>query len=164
MEKAEEKVSSQDLFLLRVAFKVALRAAAAGNTPFGAILADKKGQIVLEAENTTVTNSDPTGHAETNLVRMITEISNGSSLGEYTLYASTEPCPMCSGAIYWGNISRVVFGLGIDRFYSLAGEARESEAFFAHCRDILSRGRRPVKVIGPVLEDEAAAVHEGYWS
>ncbi len=164
MEKTEKEVSSQDLILLRATFKVALRAAAAGNTPFGALLADKNGQILLEVENTVVTDSDTTGHAETNLVRMVSKGSYGASLGEYTLYSSTEPCPMCSGAIYWGNISRVVYGLGIERFYSIAGKARESDAIFLHCRDILNQGRRTVDVIGPVLEEEAAQVHEGYWS
>ena len=67
----ENELNSREAELLRAFFDVARRAAAAVNRPFGAILAVEEGQILLEAENTVVTGDDITGHAETNLVRMI---------------------------------------------------------------------------------------------
>ena len=158
------ELTSRDTELLRATFEVALRAAAAGNNPFGAVLADHDGKILLEAENTVVTDNDITGHAETNLVRMTGGSSLGELLGSCTLYASSEPCAMCSGAIYWGNIGRVVYGLSQERFYSILGGSREQEALALHSRDVLDRGGRPIEVIGPALEDEAAQVHEGFWS
>ena len=157
------ELNSQDKALLRASFEVALRAAASGNNPFGAILANKSGEILLEAENTVVTGHDVTGHAETNLVRMINEGTLETSLAECTLYASNEPCAMCSGAIYWAGIGRVVFGLGQDRFYLMLGGEREKNALALSCREVLARGGRPVEVVGPALEDEAAQVHEGTW-
>ncbi|TDI83924.1 MAG: nucleoside deaminase [Chloroflexi bacterium] len=159
----ETGINSQDAKLLRAAFQVALRAVATGNHPFGAILADANGGILLEAENTVVTESDPTGHAETNLVRMAAQRGYGSSLGKTTLYASTEPCPMCSGAIYWGNIGRVVYGLSQERLYSIFSNAGSRDTWIVHCRELLRRGERSVDVLGPALEDEAAEVHEGFW-
>lgn len=158
------ELTARDEELLRATFDVALRAVAAGNHPFGAILADQDGKILLEAENTVVTEHDITGHAETNLVRMASGKSLGDALGSCTLYASSEPCAMCAGAIYWGNIGRVVYGLSQERFYSILGGTREREALALHTRDVLDRGGRLVEIIGPALEDEAARVHEGFWS
>jgi tRNA(Arg) A34 adenosine deaminase TadA len=159
----ETGISSQDAKLLRVAFQVALRAVAAGNHPFGAILADANGKILLEAENTVVTDNNPTSHAETKLVRMAFQSGYGASLGNMTLYASTEPCPMCSGAIYWGHIGRVVYGLSQERLYSIYAKAGGRDAWIVHCRELLSHAERSVDVLGPALEDEAAEPHKGFW-
>ena len=158
------ELTARDEELLRASFEVALRAAAAGNNPFGAILADHEGKILLEAENTVVTENDITGHAELHLVRMTSEKSLGDMLRSCTLYASSEPCAMCSGAIYWGNIGRVVYGLSQERFYSILGGTREQEALALHCRDVLAGGGRAIEVIGPALEDEAARVHDETWT
>ena len=160
----EVQLTRQESTLLRASFDVARRAAEKGNHPFGAILADQEGQILLVAENTVVTEDDITGHAETNLVRMIRQESYGTRLPTFTIYASSEPCAMCAGAIYWGNIGRVVFGLSQERFYSILGGIREQEALTLHTRDVLDRGGRPIEVVGPALEDEAAQVHDGFWS
>ncbi|MFD7102034.1 nucleoside deaminase [Streptomyces celluloflavus] len=66
-------------------------------------------EILLEAENTVTTGRDATGHAETNLVRLATATYDAGFLRTCSLYTSTEPCAMCSGAIYWGGIGRVVY-------------------------------------------------------
>lgn len=82
-----------------------------GNHPFGAVLVDAAGEVVLEAENTVLTQHDCTNHAELNLVRAASRRFDEATLGGCTLYASTEPCAMCAGAIYWSGIGRVVFAL-----------------------------------------------------
>ena len=164
MVEIANKLTSRDAEMLRTSFEVARRAVVAGNHPFGAVLADQEGQILLEAENTVVTADDITGHAETNLVRMIRKDSLGSALESSTLYASGEPCAMCSGAIYWGNIGRVVYGLSQERFYSMVGDLEDRLTFALPCREVLVRGDRSIEVVGPALEDEAARVHDGAWS
>lgn len=65
-----------------------------------------------EAENTVVTEHDVTGHAELNLVRRASMRFEVETLEGVTLYTSTEPCAMCSSAIYWSGIGRVVYALG----------------------------------------------------
>ena len=95
---------------LDLAIDQARLARAAGNHPFGAVLADADGTVVLSAQNTVVTDSDVTGHAESNLVRLAST-TLGRDLRGYALYTSTEPCAMCAGAIYWAGISKVVFAL-----------------------------------------------------
>jgi tRNA(Arg) A34 adenosine deaminase TadA len=69
---------------------------------------------------------------------------------------------MCSGAIFWGNVRRVVYGLSEETLYEMVGENTE-EVLYLPCRELLGKGRKPIEVIGPVLEAEAKKVHEGFW-
>ena len=149
--------------LIRAAIAIARSAREHGNHPFGALLVDQAGNILLTAENTVVTDNDCTGHAETNLMRLASQQYDQDFLATCTLYTSTEPCPMCSGAIYWGNVRRVVYGLSEERLYALVDKTSE-DVLLLSCRDIFAKGRKHVEVIGPVLEEEALSVHQGFWT
>lgn len=150
---------------LRAAIAVARRSRANGNHPFGALLVDENGQVLLEAENTVNTERDCTGHAETNLVRMASRRFDRAVLERCTLYTSTEPCAMCSGAIHWSGIGRVVYALGEEGLYTLTGDGTnpDNETMALPCREVFARCVRPVEVVGPLIEDEAKIVHEGFW-
>ena len=152
-----------DLGHLQTAIDVARQAREHGNHPFGAILVDENNQVLLQAENTVVTERDCTGHAETNLMRLATQHFPLEKLAACTLYTSTEPCAMCAGAIHCGNVRRVVYALGETEFYELAGPS--SDRLLLPCREVFSRSQRHVEVIGPALElrVETRAVHEGFW-
>lgn len=147
---------------LRASFDLAWAARQKGNHPFGAVLVDGEGQVVLGGENTVVTESDATGHAETNLVRQATAWYDAEFLGKCTLYASTEPCPMCAAAIFWSGIHRLVYGLSQARLYAMSSN-EGSPRLVLPCREVFAHGNMAVEVVGPLLEDEAAAVHEGFW-
>lgn len=150
---------------LRRAIEVARSARAHGNHPFGAILVDENNVVILEAENTVNTERDVTGHAETNLIRKASQQFDPETLRRCTLYTSTEPCAMCSGAIHWGQVGRVVFGLSEEGLYTMIGSSHpDNETMRLPCREVFARSGRPVEVIGPLLEDEAIIVHEGFWS
>ena len=151
-----------DLKFIRIAIDIARRARDKGNHPFGSLLVDEAGNVLLEAENTVTTDRDCTGHAETNLMRLASQKYDRDVLAQCTLYTSTEPCPMCSGAIFWGNVRRVVFGLSQERLYAMIGEADE-DVFLLPCRTVFRDVRKPIEVVGPVLEDEAGMVHDGFW-
>jgi tRNA(Arg) A34 adenosine deaminase TadA len=69
---------------------------------------------------------------------------------------------MCSGAIFWGNVRRVVYGLSEEGLYAMI-DPDDEEALYLPCRDVFDKGRKPIEVIGPLLEDEARQVHEGFW-
>lgn len=153
----------REIPFMRRAFSVAKRARENGNHPFGAILVDSDGQVLLEAENTVVTGQDSTGHAETNLMRQASRKYDPAFLAECTLYTSTEPCPMCAGAIFWANVRRVVYGLSEEGLYELTGEDSE-EVLYLPCRKVFERGRKAIEVRGPLLEEEAREVHTGFWS
>ncbi len=151
-----------DIFYLRRAIEVAADARRHGNHPFGAVLVDANGQELLAGENTVVTDRDCTGHAETNLMRAASRRYTPEQLATCTLYASTEPCPMCAGAIFWGGVGRVVYALSEAELYSLTGP--NPNQLPLGCRDVLAHGGRPVDVAGPTVEAEARVVHDGFWS
>ena len=80
-----------------------------GNEPFGAVLV-KNGEIVFENENQIYTLHDPTFHGEAGLIRRFCAETAITDLSEYTLYSSCEPCFMCSGAMVWVKLGRLVYG------------------------------------------------------
>ena len=143
---------------VRAAIDEAASARASGNPPFGAVLVGPTGTVLDRAANTEGRTGDCTGHAETNLVRTASQEHEPQRLQHTTLYASTEPCAMCAGAIFWARIGRVVFGLRAARLYEWKGSG--GCQLRLSCEEVLARGNHKVDVIGPVLEDEALAVFE----
>ncbi len=153
-----------DLDLLRRAIALAARSRAAGNHPFGALIAAADGAVLAEATNRAVPGKgDVTGHAELEAVRTASASHPPEVLRTATLYSSAEPCAMCAGAIYWAGIGRVVYGLAEARLLALTGRHPENPTLALPCREVFARGQRPIEVAGPLLEDEAAAVHAGFW-
>jgi tRNA(Arg) A34 adenosine deaminase TadA len=155
--------SERDEHFLRRSFDVAGRAVTHGNHPFGAILVDQDGNVLIEMENGYMPAHDATAHAERLIATQACTTLSGDVLRHATLYSSAEPCAMCAGAIYWSGIGRLVYGLSERRLRMLTGNHPENPTLDLPCREVLKRGQRPTEVIGPMLEDEAAAVHEGVW-
>ena len=152
-------------FYLKRAIELSQIARDNGNTPFGALLVDSKGNIILEQGNIEITEGKCTGHAETTLAERASQKYSKDFLWTCTLYTTAEPCAMCSGAIYWANIGTVVYGMTERRLLELTGSNDQNPTFDLPCRDIFSRGQKDIQVIGPISEVEilAAKVHEGYW-
>jgi len=143
--------------LIRKCYDLARSAVRKGNHPFGALLA-REGEVVLTAENTVNTEHDCTRHAELNLVSRAVRELDPDALVTCVLYTSTEPCVMCTGAIYWAGIQTVVYGCSAETLARIAGGS-----FVFSCWEILARGERPTRVIGPILEEEGARIHESFW-
>lgn len=154
-----------DVRYLRQAIEVSRRSREHGNTPFGAILVSPDGEVLMEQENIEIHTHRCTGHAETTLVDLASQKYDRSFLWGCTLYTSAEPCAMCSGAIYWANVGRVVYAMTERRLLELTGSNEQNPTFDLPCRTVFSAGQKPIEVVGPFpeLEAEAAAVHEGYW-
>ena len=148
---------------LRRAFDVARRAREHGNHPFGAILVGPSGEVMIEAENGFMPDRDMTGHAERLLATQASKKFGAKILAGCTLYTSAEPCAMCAGAIYWAGIGRVVFGMTEHQLKTITGDHPENPTLDLPCRTVFAAGQRTVEVIGPLLEDEAAAIHDGVW-
>ena len=158
------ELSAQDERLLRRAIEVSARSVANGNLPFGSVLADPDGNILLEGENTDITGKSPLNHAETNLMRMAVTTLTSEQIATATLYTSCEPCAMCSGAMYWGGLNRMVYGMSEHDLLELTGaNALNPTMRGVGCREILNSGHREVEVSGPHLIEEAAVVQRGFW-
>jgi tRNA(Arg) A34 adenosine deaminase TadA len=142
---------------------VARRAMTHGNHPFGAILVDDGGKVLLEAENGYMPAHDGTAHAERLLATEACRTLSADVRAKATLYSSAEPCAMCAGAIYWAGIGRVVYGLSEHRLRDVTGNHPENPTLDLPCRDVFKSGQRATQVVGPMLEDEAEALHEGIW-
>ena len=152
-----------DLSHLRRAIELAGAARAHGNHPFGAALVGPTGEVLAEAENSVLTDLDCTAHAELNLIRLASRKCDAVTLAASTLYASSEPCAMCAGAIHWSGIGRLVYGLAEERLYELSGDDPADRPLKLSCREVLLRCARPIEILGPALESEAEEVHRGFW-
>jgi tRNA(Arg) A34 adenosine deaminase TadA len=146
----------EEQFLLE-AIGLAASARAHGNHPFGALLVIDD-RVLLKAENTVNTERNPTAHAETNLIQLALRELAPEDVARSTLYTSCEPCAMCSGAIYWAGVRRVVYALSSEELARLAGGD-----FLVPCRELFRRASQHTEVAGPLLTEEALKVHEGYW-
>ncbi|KJC56187.1 cytidine deaminase [Bradyrhizobium sp. LTSPM299] len=156
-------MSGRDQEFLRRSFDVARRAVTHGNHPFGAILVDQSGNVLIEAENAYMPEHDGTAHAERLLATQACTTLSAEVLKTSTLYSSAEPCAMCAGAMYWAGIGRLVYGLSEHRLRQFTGNHPENPTLDLPCREVFDSGQRATEVIGPLLEDEAAALHTGVW-
>lgn len=152
--------------LLKRCIEISENARVHGNTPFGALLANKEGEILLEQENIEITESICTGHAETTLAARASHKYSKTFLWECFLYTTAEPCAMCTGAIYWANIGTIVYAMTEKRLLTLTGEDDQNPTFDLPTKEILSHGQKKITVIGPFpeIEKQASSVHEGYWN
>lgn len=97
-----------DEMFIRKAIELSALAVEHGNEPFGAVLV-KDSEIVYTNENQIYTATDPTFHAEAGLIRRFCAETHITDLSDYTLYVNGEPCFMCSGALVWMKLGRLVY-------------------------------------------------------
>lgn len=99
---------NQDRIWMERALDQAEQAAAQGEVPVGSVFV-KDGELVSQAGNSPIDATDPTAHAEINVIRDASRRLANYRLGG-TLYVTLEPCLMCMGAIIHSRIERLVFG------------------------------------------------------
>src|SRR6267142_2721257 len=149
-----------DEALLRHVIALSVRSREEGRHPFAALVVDAEGEQLAQAFNASA--SDLTGHAEMNALRLLAGVAPGRLNGA-TLYSSAEPCAMCAGALYWSGIGRLAYALSESRLLAITGSDPQNPTLSLPCREVFARGQRHIEVVGPMLEDEAAAAHAGFW-
>jgi tRNA(adenine34) deaminase len=131
---------------------LAAEAGGRGDPPFGAVLVDPSGAIVARASNRQVSGDDPTAHAELELLRRASRAGHRPPLAGYVIAVNAEPCSMCASAIVKAAADELVFGAPhephMDPDLGIA--------------DVFARARRPPRIEGGVLADEAAEQIAGY--
>lgn len=149
-----------DKYYMKKAIKLAYHAKESGDNPFGSILVDKDGNILMEDENTQITENDITGHPELKISRRAAAKYDKEFLKSCTMYNSAEPCTMCTGAIYWSGIGRIVFGIGKDHLNKLKPDGDGSIRYSIH--DLLRNSDRSFEIVGPMddMKDEVEEPHK----
>ena len=145
-----------DEAFLRQAIDLAKAARQSGEFAFGAVLVLNQ-QVVHQAADRCLMCADPTAHAELLLIGEYCRAQRTLDLDGYTLYTCVEPCVMCSGAIKWARISRVVFSVSQAMLQQLNGGRPKPS-----CAEIVNTGGRPIVVDGPLLPDEGLAAWAGF--
>lgn len=164
-EEADADPTDADLNFLRQSIDLATESKNRGRHPFAATVVSADGTVITSAGNNSMPpEGDPTQHAELNAAAEAARKAPAEELSTATLYTSAEPCVMCTGAIYWTGIGRIVYSLSESRLLELTGDDPENPTFDLPCREVIARGQRDIEVLGPLLEDEAAAAHEGFWT
>jgi tRNA(adenine34) deaminase len=138
-------MTEQDEFWMRTAIEFAGRARESEEVPIGACLIDKNGVLLAADGNRTITDSDPTAHAEILVLRAAAAKIGNYRLTETVLYTTIEPCAMCAGALVNARIRRLVYGARDERFGAV-------ESIFRIC-DASSLNHRIEIVSGVLAED-----------
>lgn len=128
-------MDNSDAFYMRIALQEASRAAGMGEVPVGAVLVSAQGEVLGAGGNRSISNRDPSAHAEIMTLRRAGEFARNYRFPGATLYVTLEPCVMCAGALVQARIERLVFGAidpkagGIVSLYDVGRDGRLNHGF-----------------------------------
>jgi tRNA(Arg) A34 adenosine deaminase TadA len=145
---ASSAASAEDEWFMRIALDEARQA----DFPFGAVIV-RNGEVLARGFNSGRRDDDPTAHGEMQAIRAFLAEYDAAALRGTTLYTTGEPCVMCTGAIIWCGIRRIVYAASIadlatkiDQIMLTSAEIVATETF------------APVAITGGVLSEEALAL------
>ncbi len=144
----------QDEFWMRQAIEAAVRAGELKEVPVGACLINKSGEVLAVAGNRTITDSDPTAHAEILVLREAARKIGNYRLTETALYTTIEPCIMCAGALVNARIERLIFGAHDERFGAV-------ESVFQLCNT--SSLNHQIEITSGVLADDCRKLMQNFF-
>jgi tRNA(adenine34) deaminase len=147
-------VYTNDEEWMRIAIAAAREAAAKGEVPVGAVVIGADGEQLSAASNLTITNNDPTAHAEILALREAAETIGNYRLTGTTVYSTIEPCAMCAGALVNARVSRLVFGARDERFGAV-------ETHFQLCTS--ERLNHRIEVVSGILAEECRSLMQTFF-
>lgn len=147
-------MAEMDLEFMRAALDEARIAAERGEVPIGAVLVND-GEIIARAHNRTLTNNDPTAHAEMVAIRAAAQTIGNHRLNGTSLYVTVEPCAMCAGALIQARVARLIYGC-----------AEQKGGAVRTCFQILDHPavNHRVEVTSGILAEECAAVLQEFFA
>lgn len=131
-----------DNYFMKKALQEAQTAFDKGEVPVGAVVVIDN-RIIARAHNLTETLNDVTAHAEMQAITAAANFLGGKYLHNCTLYVTLEPCQMCAGALYWSQLSKIVYG------------AKDEER---GCTALGTKLHPKTKMVGGLLEEEVATL------
>lgn len=150
----------KDKYYIKKAIELAYKAKENGDNPFGSILVDEKGEIIMGDKNTVVSDNDITAHPELKIAKRASTKYDKDFLSKCSMYNSAEPCTMCTGAIYRSGIGRIVFGISKKRLHEIKKDEEGSIKYSIH--ELLANSDKDIKVIGPMddMKEEVEQPHK----
>ena len=131
-----------DTYFMKIALQEAEEAYKKGEVPIGAVIVANN-QIIARGHNLTETLNDVTAHAEMQAITAAANFLGGKYLIDCTLYVTLEPCQMCAGALFWSQISKIVYG------------ARDEQR---GCINLKTKLHPKTKIVGGILEKESSNI------
>lgn len=149
-------MSDQDHIYMQAAMEEAKKAAANGEVPIGAVLVDSaSGEIVARAANQTIAKSDPTAHAEILVIREQCARAGAQRIPGHDLYVTLEPCAMCTAAIAFARIGKLVFAASDPKGGGVLHGGKFYEQPTCHHKITLEHG---------VMADESSAILKEFFA
>ena len=139
---------------MQVALEAALSARQLDEVPIGACLTNENGELIASAYNRTITDCDPTAHAEILVLREAAAKIGNYRLNGATLYTTIEPCVMCAGALVNARVKRLVYGAADERFGAV-------ETVFRLCDSELLNHR--IEITSGILADECRTLIQDFF-
>jgi tRNA(adenine34) deaminase len=138
--------------MMHLALEEAKASRQEGDKGYGAVVV--LGQRILSrAHDTTVTQRDPSLHAEVNAIRQAVQALDDGNLSGAILFSTCEPCPMCSSLAVWSNLTTIVYGASMEETARL-GIAR----IHVSAAEIVAKAQGMIEIIGGVLHEECLAL------
>lgn len=134
---------------MRAALGQAMHAYAAGEVPVGAVVLDEQGTVIGAGYNRSISDHDPTGHAEIVALRQAAALVGNYRLPGVSLYVTLEPCVMCMGAMLHARVGRVIYG-ATDPKTGACGSVLSVHAY--------AQLNHHTEVAGGVLDEECSAL------
>ena len=135
-------------YLIRIAIEEASLAIERGDEPFGGVIADVEGNIIVRDGNRENTEQNPTHHAEMVLIREACKKLGTKDLSGCILVCNAEPCPMCASALVLSGIRHFCYGAEMEPFCNP----------YIRLRDMLKQSVGKFTLVESVLEEECRAV------
>lgn len=146
-----DPITETDAAYLRKSIDLAVHAGELGNRPFGAVVVGASGDELAEGFNRVASSGSVIAHAE---IDAIEKIASPDQIVGATVYASGEPCPMCSAALVWAGVGRIVFAAAERDFSPLLPDGPR---FDLSCRKVVAASGQDITIDGPALGAEALA-------
>ena len=146
-------MNNDDTFM-KAAIEQARLALSLNEVPIGACLIDADGQVIAAGSNRTITDCDPTAHAEIIVLREAARRIGNYRLTGTTIYSTIEPCAMCAGALVNARVKRLVYGAADERFGAV-------ETVFRNCDS--ERLNHRLEITSGVLADECRELMQNFF-
>ena len=134
--------------LIRIAIEEASSAIERGDEPFGGVICDSMGNIIVRDGNRENTEQNPTHHAEMVLIREACKKLGTKDLSGCIIVCNAEPCPMCASALVLSGIREFCYGADMESFCNP----------YIRCKDVLKESKGDLVLVDGILEKECRAI------